>query len=108
MKHEGIGGVTRFVIMNNIFNSPLEPVEKFDLKAWTRFLPGELTPAGLYCWEINAREEAKGGRDTQGFRHQGYGSQTLPAEIVESEVHQTIAERHRSKSFGAHFSLSSS
>jgi len=32
MKHEGIGGVTRFVIMNNIFNTPYEPVEKYDLK----------------------------------------------------------------------------
>jgi len=32
MKHEGIGGVTRFVIMNNIFNTPYDPVEKFDLK----------------------------------------------------------------------------
>lgn len=37
MKHEGIGGVTRFVIMNNIFNSPYEPVEKFDLKVNTFF-----------------------------------------------------------------------
>jgi 1-phosphatidylinositol-4-phosphate 5-kinase len=32
MKHEGIGGVTRFVIMNNIFNTPYEPSEKYDLK----------------------------------------------------------------------------
>jgi len=31
-KHEGPGGVTRFVIMNNIFSTPYEPVEKYDLK----------------------------------------------------------------------------
>jgi 1-phosphatidylinositol-4-phosphate 5-kinase len=36
MKHEGIGGVTRFVVMNNVFNSPYEPVEKFDLKVVRR------------------------------------------------------------------------
>lgn len=34
MKHEGIGGVTRFFIMNNVFNSNIyyDPLEKFDLK----------------------------------------------------------------------------
>jgi hypothetical protein len=34
MKHEGIGGVTRFFIMNNVFNSNLhyDPLEKYDLK----------------------------------------------------------------------------
>uniref|UniRef100_A0A6B2L0V3 PIPK domain-containing protein n=1 Tax=Arcella intermedia TaxID=1963864 RepID=A0A6B2L0V3_9EUKA len=32
MKHQGPGGVTRFIIMNNVFNTPYEPVEKFDLK----------------------------------------------------------------------------
>jgi len=32
MKHEGIGGVVRFVIMNNWFNSVYDPVEKYDLK----------------------------------------------------------------------------
>jgi hypothetical protein len=32
MKHEGPGGVTRFIITNNIFNTPYDPVEKFDLK----------------------------------------------------------------------------
>lgn len=32
MKHEGIGGMIRFVVMNNIFNTPYEPVEKYDLK----------------------------------------------------------------------------
>jgi len=32
MKHEGIGGMIRFVIMNNIFNTPFSPVEKYDLK----------------------------------------------------------------------------
>jgi hypothetical protein len=32
MKHEGIGGVTRFIIMNNLFNTPFEPVEIYDLK----------------------------------------------------------------------------
>lgn len=34
MKHEGIGGVTRFFIMNNVFNSNIyyDPIEKFDLK----------------------------------------------------------------------------
>lgn len=34
MKHEGIGGVTRFIITNNIFNTPYDPVEKFDLKVY--------------------------------------------------------------------------
>lgn len=28
MKHDGIGGMTRFVVMNNIFNTPYAPVEK--------------------------------------------------------------------------------
>eukprot|EP01130_Rhizamoeba_saxonica_P018761 TRINITY_DN9516_c0_g1_i2.p1 TRINITY_DN9516_c0_g1~~TRINITY_DN9516_c0_g1_i2.p1 ORF type:complete len:518 (+),score=124.39 TRINITY_DN9516_c0_g1_i2:236-1789(+) len=32
MKHEGIGGVIRFVIMNNLFASPYKPVETYDLK----------------------------------------------------------------------------
>ena len=32
MKHEGIGGMIRFVVMNNIFNTPFSPVEKYDLK----------------------------------------------------------------------------
>uniref|UniRef100_A0A6B2L4Z5 PIPK domain-containing protein n=1 Tax=Arcella intermedia TaxID=1963864 RepID=A0A6B2L4Z5_9EUKA len=32
MKHEGIGGVTRFIVMNNLFNTPFELVEKYDLK----------------------------------------------------------------------------
>lgn len=37
MKHEGIGGVTRFFIMNNVFNSNLhyDPLEKYDLKGST-------------------------------------------------------------------------
>jgi len=35
MKHEGIGGVTRFVIMNNLFNTPFDLVEKYDLKGST-------------------------------------------------------------------------
>eukprot|EP01125_Pyxidicula_operculata_P012927 TRINITY_DN4256_c0_g1_i4.p1 TRINITY_DN4256_c0_g1~~TRINITY_DN4256_c0_g1_i4.p1 ORF type:complete len:469 (-),score=119.42 TRINITY_DN4256_c0_g1_i4:124-1530(-) len=34
-KHKGIGGVTRFVIMNNVFNTPLELEEKYDLKGST-------------------------------------------------------------------------
>lgn len=38
MKHEGIGGMTRFVIMNNIFNTPMSPVEKFDLKGIPVFI----------------------------------------------------------------------
>jgi len=32
MKHEGIGGVVRFVIMQNIFCTPYAPEEKYDLK----------------------------------------------------------------------------
>jgi len=35
MKHEGIGGVIRFVIMQNIFSSPLQPTEIYDLKGST-------------------------------------------------------------------------
>lgn len=35
MKHEGIGGVTRFVIMNNWFNTPFNPNELYDLKGST-------------------------------------------------------------------------
>jgi 1-phosphatidylinositol-4-phosphate 5-kinase len=35
MKHEGIGGMIRFVVMNNIFNTPYSPVEKYDLKGST-------------------------------------------------------------------------
>jgi len=36
MKHEGIGGVTRFVVMNNLFNTPFDIVEKYDLKGSTK------------------------------------------------------------------------
>lgn len=32
MKHEGIGGVVRFVVMNNVFYSPYKPIETYDLK----------------------------------------------------------------------------
>ena len=32
MKHEGIGGVIRFVVMQNNFCTPYSPVEKYDLK----------------------------------------------------------------------------
>jgi len=43
MKHEGIGGVIRFIIMNNVFNSNIyyDPLEKYDLKGSTvgRFVP---------------------------------------------------------------------
>lgn len=35
MKHEGIGGVTRFVIMNNWFNTQFNPNELYDLKGST-------------------------------------------------------------------------
>lgn len=35
MKHEGPGGVTRFLVMNNLFNTPYEPVEIYDLKGST-------------------------------------------------------------------------
>jgi len=46
MKHEGIGGVTRFLIMGNVFNSNIyyDPIEKFDLKGSTsgRFVPAKL------------------------------------------------------------------
>jgi len=35
MKHEGIGGVIRFVIMQNIFCSPYQPIEIYDLKGST-------------------------------------------------------------------------
>lgn len=35
MKHEGIGGVTRFVIMNNWFNTSFTPNEVYDLKGST-------------------------------------------------------------------------
>jgi len=35
MKHEGIGGVTRFVVMNNLFNTPFDLNEKYDLKGST-------------------------------------------------------------------------
>jgi len=36
MKHEGIGGVTRFVIMNNLFCTPFDIAEKYDLKGSTK------------------------------------------------------------------------
>eukprot|EP01121_Diplochlamys_sp_Union-15-3_P016272 TRINITY_DN5508_c0_g1_i1.p1 TRINITY_DN5508_c0_g1~~TRINITY_DN5508_c0_g1_i1.p1 ORF type:complete len:308 (-),score=52.51 TRINITY_DN5508_c0_g1_i1:26-949(-) len=43
MKHAGIGGVTRFIIINNIFNSSVfyDPIEKYDLKGSKegRFVP---------------------------------------------------------------------
>jgi 1-phosphatidylinositol-4-phosphate 5-kinase len=35
MKHEGIGGMVRFVIMNNWFNTGLSLDEKYDLKGST-------------------------------------------------------------------------
>jgi 1-phosphatidylinositol-4-phosphate 5-kinase len=35
MKHEGIGGVVRFVVMNNVFYSPYKPIETYDLKGST-------------------------------------------------------------------------
>eukprot|EP01125_Pyxidicula_operculata_P020620 TRINITY_DN7657_c0_g1_i1.p1 TRINITY_DN7657_c0_g1~~TRINITY_DN7657_c0_g1_i1.p1 ORF type:complete len:896 (-),score=308.82 TRINITY_DN7657_c0_g1_i1:250-2937(-) len=43
MKHEGIGGMTRFIITNNVLNSPFDMVETYDLKGSTlgRFVPPE-------------------------------------------------------------------
>lgn len=35
MKHEGIGGIVRFVIMENKFNAPVQPMEIYDLKGST-------------------------------------------------------------------------
>jgi len=46
MKHEGIGGVTRFIVMNSVFDSTVsfDPLEKYDLKGSTfgRSVPEEM------------------------------------------------------------------
>eukprot|EP01125_Pyxidicula_operculata_P006121 TRINITY_DN2130_c1_g1_i1.p1 TRINITY_DN2130_c1_g1~~TRINITY_DN2130_c1_g1_i1.p1 ORF type:complete len:315 (+),score=120.70 TRINITY_DN2130_c1_g1_i1:764-1708(+) len=56
MKHEGIGGVTRFFIMNNIFNSNIyyDPIEKFDLKGATvgRFVPENVRKKGMCLKDV--------------------------------------------------------
>lgn len=58
MKHDGIGGVTRFVIMNNIFNTPYEPVHKFDLKGSTlgRSTPVKKRTEGVILKDLDIKD----------------------------------------------------
>jgi len=61
MKHEGIGGVTRFVIMNNIFNTPYDPVEKFDLKGSSvgRSVSEKKRKSGAILKDLDIKEQGK-------------------------------------------------
>eukprot|EP01126_Amoeba_proteus_P062377 TRINITY_DN8470_c0_g1_i2.p1 TRINITY_DN8470_c0_g1~~TRINITY_DN8470_c0_g1_i2.p1 ORF type:complete len:234 (-),score=62.78 TRINITY_DN8470_c0_g1_i2:61-762(-) len=58
MKHEGIGGVTRFVIMNNVFNTPYDPVEKYDLKGSTlgRSVPEKKRKEGVILKDLDIKQ----------------------------------------------------
>jgi len=61
MKHEGIGGVTRFVIMNNIFDSQCEMSMKFDLKGSTlgRFVPLKERKPGVLLKDQDIKDIGK-------------------------------------------------
>jgi 1-phosphatidylinositol-4-phosphate 5-kinase len=61
MKHEGPGGVTRFIIMNNLFNTPYEPVEIYDLKGSTvgRFTTPKQRKEGVILKDVDIKNEER-------------------------------------------------
>jgi len=58
MKHEGIGGVVRFVIMQNIFCTPYAPEEKYDLKGSSvgRKVPEKKKKPGVILKDLDIKE----------------------------------------------------
>jgi len=58
MKHEGIGGVVRFVIMQNIFCTPYAPEEKYDLKgsSFGRSVPEDKRKSGVILKDLDIKE----------------------------------------------------
>jgi len=58
MKHEGIGGVIRFVVMQNIFCYPYQPVEKYDLKGSSvgRYVKMEKRKPGVILKDLDIKD----------------------------------------------------
>jgi len=59
MKHEGPGGVIRFVVMQNIFCYPYQPVEKYDLKGSSvgRFVKPEKRKPGVILKDLDIKDD---------------------------------------------------
>jgi len=61
MKHEGIGGVTRFLVTNNLYNTPYDPVEKYALKGCTvgKAVPIKQRKEGIILKDIDMKESGR-------------------------------------------------